>query len=271
MVSSHFDSVRRGPGADDNTSGTTALLEAARVLAEKALPISVELAFFSGEEAGLLGSREYVRRAVEADKKIVCALNNDMVGWANNHRLDNTIRYSNPGISDVQHAAAALFSDLITYDALYYKNTDAHAYYEVYGDIVGGIGSYPVLGNPNYHQASDRLSTINHQLVAEVSRTTIASIMLLASSPPRLSGIEARRSRVGVQLTWAASDASDVEDYRVRYIRTDGSEAEEQVTILAGEPPRALLEDVLEGSDIGVKAINRKGFEGWDWAWITTP
>lgn len=271
VVSSHFDSVRRSPGADDDTSGTAALLEAARVLAGKALPISIELAFFTGEEAGLLGSREYVRRAVEDGKQIVCALNNDMIGWANDHRLDNTIRYSNPGIRDVQHAAAALFSDLITYDALYYKNTDAHAYYEVYGDIVGGIGSYPVLGNPNYHQASDRLSTINHQLVAEVSRTTVATIMLLASSPARLSGLEVRRSRVGVQLTWAAAAESDVEDYRLRYTRADGSEAEEQITMLAREAPRALLEDVLTGSQIGVKAINRRGLEGWDWAWITAP
>jgi hypothetical protein len=271
VVSSHFDSVRRGPGADDNTSGTAALLEAARLLAGKAFPISVELAFFTGEEAGLLGSREYVRRAVETDKNIVCALNNDMVGWANNQRLDNTIRYSNAGIRDLQHAAANLFSDLITYDALYYKNTDAHAYYEVYGDIVGGIGSYPVLGNPNYHQASDRLVTINHRLVAEVSRTTLASIMLLASSPPRLSGIEARRSRVGVQLTWAAAEMSDVEDYRLRYTRADGSEAEEQITILGGEAPRALLEDVLGGSDIGVKAVSRRGLEGWDWVWVTVP
>ena len=271
VVSSHFDSVRRGPGADDNTSGTAALLEVARLLAGKALPISVELAFFTGEEAGLLGSREYVRRAVETDKEIVCALNNDMVGWANDQRLDNTIRYSNPGIRDLQHAAASLFSDLITYDALYYKNTDAHAYYEVYGDIVGGIGSYPVLGNPNYHQASDRLSTINHRLVAAVSRTTLASIMLLASSPPRLADLDARRSRVGVQLTWSAARASDVEDYRVRYTMADGSDAEEQVTILSGESPRALLEDVLEGSKIGVKAVNRGGLEGWDWAWVTVP
>ena len=174
--------------------------------------------------------------------------------------MDNTIRYSNPGIRDVQHAAAALFSDLITYDALSYKNTDAHSYYEVYGDIVGGIGSYPVLGNPNYHEASDRLSTINHQLVAEVSRTTVATIMLLASSPDRLSGLEVRRSRVGVQLTWAAAAESGVEDYRLRvYTRADGSEAEEQVTMLAGEAPRALLEDVLTGSQIGVKARQSKG------------
>ena len=38
--------------------------------------------------------------------RIVGALNNDMIGWANDHRLDNTIRYSNAGIRDVQHARA---------------------------------------------------------------------------------------------------------------------------------------------------------------------
>ena len=59
--------------------------------------------------------------------KLVGALNNDMLGWANDHRLDNTIRYSNPGIRDIQHAAAAQFSAMITYDALYYKSTDAAA------------------------------------------------------------------------------------------------------------------------------------------------
>ncbi|MEQ8329480.1 MAG: M20/M25/M40 family metallo-hydrolase [Longimicrobiales bacterium] len=137
VASSHFDSVERGPGADDDSSGGTALLEVARVLKDHPLPATVELAFFTGEEAGLLGSREYVRRAVASGKRIVGALNNDMIGWANSPRLDNTIRYSNPGIRDIQHAAAMQFSDLITYDALYYKNTDAHAYYEVYGDIVG--------------------------------------------------------------------------------------------------------------------------------------
>ena len=89
--------------------------------------------------------------------KVVGALNNDMIGWANDDRLDNTIRYSNAGIRDIQHAAAMQFSNLITYDALYYKNTDAAAYYEAYGDIVGGIGSYPVLGNPHYHQSHDLL------------------------------------------------------------------------------------------------------------------
>jgi len=89
------------------------------------MPATIVFASFTGEEAGLLGSREFVRRAVEGRMKIAGALNNDMVGWANDHRLDNTIRYSNRGIRDVQHAAAMQFSRLITYDALYYKSTDA--------------------------------------------------------------------------------------------------------------------------------------------------
>ena len=91
---------------------------------------------------------------------------------------------------DVQHAAAMQFSRLITYDALYYKGTDAASYYDAYGDIVGGIGSYPVLGSPHYHQASDRLEFENHQLIAETSKTTIATVMLMASSPSRLTHLK---------------------------------------------------------------------------------
>ena len=134
--------------------------------------------------------------------RIVGALNNDMIGWANDHRLDNTIRYSNAGIRDVQHAASFL-TKLITYDARYFKSTDAAAYYEAYGDIVGGIGSYPVLGNPHYHQPTDLLETVNHELVAETSKVTIASIMLLASSPSRVKDLKlARCRRRGCRATW---------------------------------------------------------------------
>ena len=190
VVSSHYDSVPGGPGADDDSSGTAALLEAARILARHPQPATIIFASFTGEEAGLLGSREFVRRAVTGKLNIVGALNNDMVGWANDDRLDNTIRYSNPGIRDIQHAAAMQFTRLITYDALYYKGTDAAAYYDAYGDIVGGIGSYPVLGNPHYHQPHDVLETINHQLVTEVARTTAATLMLLASSPSRVANVK---------------------------------------------------------------------------------
>lgn len=261
-VSAHFDSNLRSPGADDNTSATVGLLEMARVLADHPLPATVEIAFFTGEEAGLLGSREYVRRAVESGKQLVGALNNDMVGWAENHRLDNTIRYSNDGIRDLQHGAAILFSDLVTYDARYYKSTDAAAYFDAYGDIVGGIGSYPILASPHYHQAHDVLETVNHQLVAEVAKVTVASAMLMASSPSRLTGLEAEKRGDGVVVRWEPAVEEDVVDYLVTY----GPEGDPEAKTLTVSDPRIDLDDAGPGTVIAVKAVNRMGREGWDWA-----
>ncbi len=265
VVSSHYDSVAVGPGADDDTSGTAALLEAARVLAGHPMPATIVFASFTGEESGLLGSREFVRRAVDGNVKVVGALNNDMIGWANDHRLDNTIRYSNPGIRDIQHGAAMQFSNLITYDAHYYKSTDAAAYYEAYGDIVGGIGSYPVLGNPHYHQPHDLLEGINHQLIAEVSKTTVATLMLLASSPSRISGLQATASGTNAAVSWTPSPETGVTGYIVTWgPRENPALHSQRVT-----QPRATLAGAAAGAEVRVKAVNAKGLESWDWARTT--
>ena len=266
VVSSHYDSVAVGPGADDDSSGTAALLETARILARHPLPATVIFASFTGEEAGLLGSREFVRRAVDGGLKVVGALNNDMIGWSNDYRLDNTIRYSNVGIRDIQHAAAMQFSNLITYDALYYKNTDAAAYYEAYGDIVGGIGSYPVLGNPHYHQPHDLLEGINHQLVAEVAKTTAATVVLLASSPSRLKDVRVDTVKNGTaSVTWTPSPEKGVTGYLVAY----GPAAQPESQQVRVVKPPAVLSGVAAGMIVSVKAINSKGLEGWDWARAT--
>ncbi len=224
VVGSHFDSVQEGPGSDDNTSGTTALLEAARVLARRPQAATIRFVWFTAEESGLRGSREYVRLAREAGDRVVGALNNDMVGWANDDRLDNTIRYANSGLRDLQHAAAFLFTDLITYDAHYYKFTDAHSLVDGFGDVVSGIGSYPVLGNPHYHQSHDVLETVNHRLVAEVSRTTVASVVLMASSPSRLPEVTASRTAGGVvQVSWKPAIERGVTSYRIRWENGNGA------------------------------------------------
>jgi hypothetical protein len=266
VVSSHFDSVERGPGADDNTSGTAALLEAARVLATRPQPATIHFAFFTGEESGLLGSREYVRRAVAAGDQLVGALNNDMIGFANDQRLDNTIRYSNAGIRDIQHAAAFLFTDLITYDAKYYRSTDAHAFYEAYGDITGGIGSYPILGNPHYHQTHDQLETINHQLVAEVTKTTVATLMKLASVPSRPTRVTAVRRDGRTEVRWQAPPECDVFEYVVEWGATGGAAR----GAMRVREPHAVLTDVAPGEEVRVGAVNARGARAWDMARAVT-
>jgi hypothetical protein len=151
---------------------------------------------------------------------------------------------------------------MITYDALYYKNTDAHAYYEAYGDIVGGIGSYPVLGNPYYHQWNDNLETINHQLVNEVAKTTTATLMLLASSPSRLKGLTVEPQKKSIYtVKWTASPELYISHYLVRYQGTNG-----QWNTSKSEEASTNLSNLKAGSTVYVKAVNEAGLEGWDWA-----
>jgi hypothetical protein len=263
VAGSHFDSVKEGPGSDDNTSGTTALLEVARVLARRPQAATIRFVWFTSEESGLRGSKEFVRRATAAGDRVVGALNNDMLGWMNDDRLDNTIRYANAGLRDLQHAAAFQFSDLTTYDAHYYKFTDAHSLVDGFGDVVSGIGSYPVLGNPHYHQPHDVLETVSHRLVAEVARTTLASVVLMASSPSRLAGLAATRGAGGsVDVRWNAAVERGVTSYRVRWEDDEGKTGGERV--VKGTTVR--LSAVPREATVQVRAIGARGLEGWDWA-----
>lgn len=263
VVSSHYDSVVIGPGADDDTSGTAALLEASRLLADTPLPATVVFASFTGEEAGLLGSREFVRLAAERKWNVVGALNNDMIGWgAESARMDNTIRYSNAGIRDIQHGAAFLFTNLILYDAKYYKGTDANAFYDGWGDIVGGIGSYPVLANPNYHQATDLIETMNFRQIMETAKVTAATLTYLASSPSRLKNLKAERNGGTVTLTWTPSPEKSVRSYIVAY----GPPTDPLRTRVTVTTARATLPALPAGTQIAVKAVNSRNLEGWDWA-----
>ncbi len=267
VISSHFDSVLPSPGADDNSSGTTALLEAARVLADAPRRATIQFAFLTAEEAGLLGAREFVRRAQDEGVHIAGVLNNDMIGWTRSHRLDNTIRYSNDGIRDLQHAAAHLFSDLITYDSRYYRGTDAAVFFDAYGDIVGGIGSYPVLGNPNYHRVTDQLETINHRLVAEVSRTTVASIMLMAQGPSRIANLRLVQGGEGAGgwVEWDSSPEAGVVEYRVRVRDRDGVWHELEPV----RAPRVELPPGMEAGQVAVRARFTDGIESFDDARLT--
>ncbi len=67
-------------GADDNASGTGALIEVARKLAERGTARTVVFLAFTGEEKGLWGSQHYVRNPTFPLSSITAMLNMDMVG-----------------------------------------------------------------------------------------------------------------------------------------------------------------------------------------------
>ena len=74
-------------GADDNASGTAAVMELARLLSRHAPRRSVIFVTFSGEELGLLGSQRFVERSPVPIDRVVTMINFDMVGRLRNQRV----------------------------------------------------------------------------------------------------------------------------------------------------------------------------------------
>jgi len=80
----HLDSVDRGPGLNDNGSGSALLLEVAESLAGTRPANRLRFVWWSGEELGLLGSRHYVSALSASDlRRHALYLNFDMVGSEN--------------------------------------------------------------------------------------------------------------------------------------------------------------------------------------------
>lgn len=86
IICGHIDNTsdsapQKCPGSDDNASGTTAVLEAARVFQGIDFSYSVYFIGFSGEEQGLYGSEYYAQEARVRGESIVAVLNFDMISY----------------------------------------------------------------------------------------------------------------------------------------------------------------------------------------------
>lgn len=80
LFGAHVDSVAGAPGANDNASGTAAVLEMARRAANTPLAARSFFVLFDAEEDGLRGSRAFVERNPEVTRGLKAMLNFDMVG-----------------------------------------------------------------------------------------------------------------------------------------------------------------------------------------------
>lgn len=88
VISGHYDSrnseakdaVGEAPGANDDGSGTAAVIEAARVLCRHVFPATLVFAALAGEEEGLLGGKVLADYAVAQGWRVEADLNNDIIG-----------------------------------------------------------------------------------------------------------------------------------------------------------------------------------------------
>ncbi len=110
VISGHLDNMRTNvmdrtndaPGADDDGSGSSAVLECARIMSKNSFPATVIFVTVSGEEQGLLGSTYMAEKARKENRNIEAVLNNDIMGSNNSSEtniIDNTrIRVFSEGL-----------------------------------------------------------------------------------------------------------------------------------------------------------------------------
>ncbi len=111
------DTIAVHNGADDNASGTAAVIEIAQKIADNPLEGSVIFIAFSSEELGLIGSKYFVNNPIVDMKDIKAMVNMDMVG-----RLDSLKRLSIGGTGTAAEADSILDIALKNYDFKVVRN-----------------------------------------------------------------------------------------------------------------------------------------------------
>lgn len=118
IVSGHYDSMctsptdaeHDAPGANDDASGSAAVVEMARVMSHYKFRATIVFMCVAGEEQGLLGSAYFAEQAKLQSMPIEAMLTNDIIGssvGANGVHDDHTVRLFSEGISSLETEAQA--------------------------------------------------------------------------------------------------------------------------------------------------------------------
>ncbi|PYU33014.1 MAG: aminopeptidase [Acidobacteria bacterium] len=170
------------PGADDNASGTAAVLELAAALAARRRDLQRSIVFiaFSGEELGLLGSAYYTRNPLWPLERTVAMLNLDMVGRARDAKLNVGGVGTSPVFKQILEQANRTGLQL-TYSAGGYGSSDHTSFY---------VKNIPVLFffsglHADYHKPSDTADRILPAEEARVADLALRAAMALSALPER--------------------------------------------------------------------------------------
>ena len=206
-LGAHYD-TRNGPGADDNCSGVAGVLEIARALADVQTEKTIRFCFFDLEEWGLFGSRFHVSQILGSKEDFEGIFVFEMIGYATNAPNTQTTPLRIPVIFNPSKVGnfivvAGNFNSAglgRKFESSIDKYTDNLEYLSA--NIIGGfIGdaarsdhqSYWRRGmkgimitdtanfrNPNYHQKTDTIETLNFDFMTKVVKATAATLLKCA-------------------------------------------------------------------------------------------
>ncbi|WP_318616373.1 M28 family peptidase [Sporosarcina sp. YIM B06819] len=175
IIGAHYDSVDQAPGASDNASGTSVVLELARMFKDVTTTKELRILFFGAEEEGLYGSKKYVSAMTEDEiKRSVAMFNLDMVGSADAGELAiQTVDGMNNAVTiPASQAYEALNGDSLSTD--FGGRSDHVPFHEA------GIDAALLVYSPLekwYHRPEDTIDKLSKDRLLQVAKIVAASTL----------------------------------------------------------------------------------------------
>lgn len=182
VVSAHYDhiGVQNGTvfnGANDNASGTAALVAVARHFAEHPPAHSLIVAAFDAEERGLVGARAFVRAPPVPRAALVLNVNVDMIGREADDRLFVVGARLHPALAPVieRVASRAPLRLIMGHDDPADRRADWTRDSDQYAFIEAGIPGllFSVEDTAEHHRATDDFETMTYDFYVRAVRTVI--------------------------------------------------------------------------------------------------
>jgi hypothetical protein len=178
IVGAHFDAVPGSPGANDNGSGTAAVLEMARVLQSIETAVTIVFVAFDSEESGLWGAYHYVDEAVARGDDIVFMLNLDMIGHFDNDQF----ALLHHGASDLYAQLWNILAELpvgITGFLDAYPGADAWPFEQAGYDVLY-LEEYN--RSTHYHDPSDSTTYLSLDYMTRMVQASLATVYAVSNS-----------------------------------------------------------------------------------------
>ncbi|HBC46478.1 MAG TPA: hypothetical protein DCZ43_05480, partial [candidate division Zixibacteria bacterium] len=196
ILCAHYDDTSempssRAPGADDNGSGTTGIIEAARVFAQTDFHKTLKLCLWSGEEQGLRGSAAYASDAADRGDSIVGVFNFDMIAWDGNG--DDSVEFhvgnlaSSLVLGNILDSVLANYSiplrrEIYTWNAN--RSSDHSSFWDNNYPAVMGIEDHSGDFNPYYHSTNDNMTHIDSIFFKNYVKAGVGAAATLAIIDP---------------------------------------------------------------------------------------
>jgi len=209
LITAHFDDISQipetyAPGADDNASGTAAVLEAASIMKDYNFFYTVKFVCFTAEEQGLIGSYFYAKKAKSQGANIRGVLNFDMISYDGDHDGRMQVNTDSNSLS-----LADFFIDILSDYGFGFTPrkvvktgrdySDHASFWEFdYKAVLGIEDDYDF--NPYYHSTGDRVSAFDTTYFRKFCQAGLAALATKAAPYFDIRG------DVNLDLTISVSD-----------------------------------------------------------------